>query len=186
MVNSRDNLIEGLPAENLNQNDILQTFIKTEMNGVNVATTEPTTAEEILKKESTINDILQKSGKSVSSTGFSAILFVNNATEVNIWVFLYFQCYWIIPINDAAIKLGDLITRLQSRDCKPLGFLIGKALQQNTLLYQRINSTRSLTRKNCIVPISRCDSNSHFNDFTVRACPDDASILKTRQDIAYN
>ena len=84
MVNSRDNLIEGLPAENLNQNDILQTFIKTEMNGVNVATTEPTTAEEILKKESTINDILQKSGKSVSSTGFSAILFVNNATEVNI------------------------------------------------------------------------------------------------------
>ena len=54
------------------------------MNGVNVATTEPTTAEEILKKESTINDILQKNGKAVSSTGFSAILFVNNATEVNI------------------------------------------------------------------------------------------------------
>ena len=27
------------------------------------------------------------------------------------------------------IKLGDVITRLQSRDCKPLGFLIGKALK---------------------------------------------------------
>ena len=29
------------------------------------------------------------------------------------------------------IKLGDVITRLQSRDCKPLGFLIGKALQRD-------------------------------------------------------
>ena len=84
MVNSRDNLIEGLPAENLNQNGIPQTFINTEMNSVNVATREPTSAEEILKKESTINDILQKNGKAVSSTGFSGILFVNNATEVNI------------------------------------------------------------------------------------------------------
>jgi len=84
MVNSRDNLIEGLPAENLDQNDIPHTFINTEMNSVNVATREPTSAEEILKKESTINDILQKNGKAVSSTGFSAILFVNNATEVNI------------------------------------------------------------------------------------------------------
>ena len=27
------------------------------------------------------------------------------------------------------VKLGDVITQLQSRDCKPLGFLIGKALQ---------------------------------------------------------
>ena len=88
MVNSRDNLIEGLPAENLNQNDKFEiidnpeTFVNTEMNSVNVANREPVTAEEILKKESTINDILQKNGKAVSSTGFSAILFVNNATEV--------------------------------------------------------------------------------------------------------
>ena len=82
MVNSRDNLIEGLPAENLNQNDNPETFINTEMNSVNVANREPVIAEEILKKESTINDILQKNGKAVSSTGFSAILFVNNATEV--------------------------------------------------------------------------------------------------------
>ena len=82
MVNSRDNLIEGLPAGNLNQNDNFETFINTEMNSVNVANIEPVTAEEILKKESTINDILQKNGKAVSSTGFSAILFVNNATEV--------------------------------------------------------------------------------------------------------
>ena len=82
MVNSRDNLIKGLPAENLNQNDNFETFINTEMNSVTVANREPVTAEEILKKESTINDILQKNGKAVSSTGFSAILFVNNATEV--------------------------------------------------------------------------------------------------------
>ena len=82
MPNSRDNLIEVLPAEKLNQNGT-QSLIHTEMTSVNV-TRDPAIAEEIVKKESTINDILQKNGKAVSSTGFSAILFVNNATEVSI------------------------------------------------------------------------------------------------------
>ena len=39
-------------------------------------------AEEILEKESKINDIIKKNGNAVSSTGFSAVLLVNNATEV--------------------------------------------------------------------------------------------------------
>lgn len=100
MVNSRDNLIEGLPAANLNQNGNPQSFINTEMNSVNVANREPvrTSAEEILKKESTINDILQKNGKAVSSTGFSAILFVNNATEVTILRNLVFYIFNSIKV----------------------------------------------------------------------------------------
>ena len=80
MANSRDNLIEVLPAVNINQNGT-QSLIHTEMTSVNVAR-DPAIADELAKKESTINDILQKNGKAVSSTGFSAILFVNNATEV--------------------------------------------------------------------------------------------------------
>ena len=42
-----------------------------------------TEADEILERESKINHILKKHGNAFSSTGFSAFLFVNNATEVN-------------------------------------------------------------------------------------------------------
>ena len=38
--------------------------------------------DEILERESKINHILKKHGNAFSSTGFSAFLFVNNATEV--------------------------------------------------------------------------------------------------------
>ena len=41
-----------------------------------------TEADEILERESKINHILKKHGNAFSSTGFSAFLFVNNATEV--------------------------------------------------------------------------------------------------------
>ena len=83
MVNSRDNLIEGLPAVNEGPNGNHRHYINTEMTTVNVANREPVITDEIQKRENTINDILQKNGKAVSSTGFSAILFVNNATEVS-------------------------------------------------------------------------------------------------------
>ena len=39
-------------------------------------------ADEILERESKINHILKKHGNAFSSTGFSAFLFVKNATEV--------------------------------------------------------------------------------------------------------
>lgn len=39
--------------------------------------------------------------------------------------------YVLYNLQMMLIKLGDVITRLQSRDCKPLGFLIGKALQRD-------------------------------------------------------
>ena len=40
-----------------------------------------------------LNEVFKKNGKTLSSTGFSALLFVNNATEVNFQLLLkLFDC----------------------------------------------------------------------------------------------